>query len=49
MKCHTKLIFNWKKLIGRDTINKQKEKNIKNLSDLNINTYNYRQIGFIDM
>jgi len=48
-KRNMKLIFNWKKLIGRDTINKQKEKNIKNLSDLNINTYNYRQIGFIDM
>ena len=44
-----KLIFNWKKLIGRDQINKQKENEIKNLSDINIKTDNNKQIGFIDM
>ena len=45
----TKLILNWKKLIGRNPINKQKENEIKNLSDIDIKTYNYKNVGFIDM
>ena len=44
-----KLIFNWKKLVGRNQINKQKENEIKNRSDINIKTNNNKQIGFIDM
>ena len=48
-KTKMKLIFNWKKLVGRNQINKQKENEIKNRSDINIKTNNNKQIGFIDM
>ena len=42
-------VLNWKKLTGRKPINKEKENNYKNYSDINIKTDNYQQIGFVDM
>ena len=42
-------ILNWRKLIGRKPIDKEKENLYKNYSDINIKTDNYKQIGFIDM
>ena len=44
-----KFILNWKTLTGRTQINKEKEMIYKNLSDINIKTDNYKQIGFVDM
>ena len=44
-----KFILNWKKLTGRKPIDKEKEMIYKNLSDIDIKTDNYKQIGFVDM
>ena len=44
-----KYILNWKTLTGRTQINKEKEMIYKNLSDIDIKTDNYKQIGFVDM
>lgn len=44
-----KHVLNWKKSTGRASENKEKEDLYKNYSDINLNTNNYKQIGFIDM
>ena len=40
---------NWKKIIGRKPIDKEKEDLYKNYSDINIKAYNDKQKGFVDM